>query len=384
MRVGHRLYADGSRVRVARQARQHDIACGTIAGDEPIRAITGTQFIRWSPPTAATLLAIGLLLPSIADAAATLDAVKARDTVRCGVSEGIAGFSQRDAAGQWSGIDVDFCRAVAAAVLGDAGKATFVALRASERFPALRLGTIDLLLRNTTWTLGREAGLGVLFAGVLLYDGQSFMVAADSPIASLAQLTGATVCVEKGTSHGGPLADWSTARHIPVIPTVYDSAPLAAAALFDGRCTAYTSDASILAAARASAPAGRMFRILPDQISKQPLGPAVRAGDDQWFTLVRWVLFALIGADEANIAQNDVAALRGSANPSVQRLLSADRELSKLLGIAPEWSFRAVQSVGNYGEMFERNLGRNSPLQLERGINQPWNRGGIMYAPPLQ
>ncbi len=225
-----------------RRARQHGVACATIVGDEPIRTIIGTQFIRWSSRIAATLLAIGLLLPSIADAATTLDAVKARDTVRCGVSEGIAGFSQRDAAGHWSGIDVDFCRAVAAAVLGDAGKATFVPLRASERFPALRLGNIDLLLRNTTWTLGREAGLGVLFAGVLLYDGQSFMVAADSPIASLAQLTGATVCVEKGTNHGQYLADWSTARGIPVTPTVYDSAPLAAAAFFEGRCTAYTSD----------------------------------------------------------------------------------------------------------------------------------------------
>jgi general L-amino acid transport system substrate-binding protein len=328
--------------------------------------------------------ACGVAVPRTADAADTLAGVKARDTVRCGVSNGIVGFSQRDAAGRWSGIDVDFCRAVAAAVLGNADKATFVPLRASERFPTLRLGTIDLLLRNTTWTLGREAGLGVLFTGVLLYDGEGFMVAADSAIDAPEQLSGATVCLVKGTTHTEQFADWARAHGVATQTLLLDTVQDAATALFANRCAAYTSDLSTLASVRTTAPSGRPFKILAKQISKQPLGPAVRAGDDQWFTLVRWVLFALIAAEENNVTQRSVATLRDSADPVTQRMLGADRDLSRLLGIAPEWSLRAVQSVGNYGEMFERNLGRDSPMHLERGLNQPWNRGGIMYAPPLQ
>lgn len=361
---------------------------GSIEGAAPVRNVRRAPRRRAPsalPAITALLLVVATLASSIADAADTLAGVKARGVVRCGVSEGIAGFSQRDSAGRWSGIDVDFCRAVAAAALGDAGKAEFVPLRAAERFPALRLGTIDLLLRNTTWTLSREAGLGVLFAGVLLYDGQGFMVMADSPTSAAAQLTGATVCVEKGTLHGDQLGDWSIAHGLTIKPLVFDSSALAVAALADGRCTAYTSDVSTLAAVRASAaPGGRAFRMLPEQISKQPLGPAVRNGDDGWFTLVRWVLFALIAADERDLTQANAVALRDSTDPSAQRLLRADSDMSRALGIAPEWSLRAVQSVGNYGEMFERNLGRGSPLGLDRGLNQPWNRGGIMYAPPLQ
>jgi general L-amino acid transport system substrate-binding protein len=334
--------------------------------------------------TAVLCVAITTLDPPTADASDTLAGVKARGSVRCGVSEGIAGFSQRDAAGHWSGIDIDFCRAVAAAVLGDPDKAAFVPLRAAARFPALRLGTIDLLLRNTTWTLSREAGLGVLFAGVLLYDGEGFMVAADSPIQSPEQLSGATVCIVKGTTHADQLADWARSHSLDVPTLALDTVADAGAALFAGRCAAYSSDKSTLAAVRTTAPPGRTFRILGEQISKQPLGPAVRAGDDAWFTLVRWVLFALIAAEENDLTQHSVAALRDSTDPVVLRVRQADRDLSRLLGIAPDWSLRAVDAAGNYGEMFERNLGRNSPLGLERGLNQPWNRGGILYAPPLQ
>ena len=357
---------------------------GSIEG-APVRSSTGRR--RIPPALRATLALVAALtvsIPATAGAADTLAGVKARGTVRCGVSLDIAGFSQRDAAGRWSGIDVDFCRAVAAAVLGDADKATLVPLRASERFPALRLGTIDLLLRNTTWTLDREAGLGVLFAGVLLYDGQGFLVAADSPIEAPEQLSGATICVVKGTTHVDQLADWARAHALDVQTVALDTTSDVAAALVANRCTAYSSDLAELAGVRATAPAGRAFKILTKQIAKQPLGPAVRAGDDHWFTLIRWVLFALIAADENDLTQANVAALRGSADPTAQRVLGADRVLSRLLGIAPEWSLRAVQSVGNYGEMFERNLGRGSRLGLERGLNQPWNRGGIMYAPPLQ
>ena len=320
-----------------------------------------------------------------ANAATTLDGVKARDTVRCGVSVGgIPGFSQRDATGRWSGIDVDFCRAVAAAALGDADKVTLVPLRAAARFPALRLGTIDLLLRNTTWTLSREAGLGVLFAGVLLYDAGGFMVATDSPFQSPEQLSGITVCVVKGTKYADQLSDWALAHHLAVQPMAFDAVSDAATALFAGRCGAYNEDTSMLAAVRTTAPPGRSFKILADPASKAPLGPAVRAGDDQWFTLVRWVLFALIAAEESGFTQHNVAALHDSTDPMAQRVLRADHDLSRLLGIAPEWALRAVQSVGNYGDMFERNLGRDSPLHLERGLNRLWNRGGIMYAPPLQ
>ena len=330
------------------------------------------------------LAAIGLVAPPATDAATTLAGVKTRDSVRCGVSEGILGFSQRDASGRWSGLDVDFCRALSAAVLGDPDKATLVPLRAAERFPALRLGRIDVLLRNTTWTLSREAGLGVLFAGVLLYDGQGFMVAADSPIESAAQLGTSTVCVEKGTLHGPQLDDWARRRRIGLTQLVLDSAPDAAAAFFDGRCGVLSSDVSTLAAVRATAPHERAFRILTEQVSKQPLGPAVRTGDDNWFTLVRWVLFALVAADEAELTRANVAQLRSSADPVAQRMLNADRELGRLLDIEPEWSLRAVLSVGNYSEIFERNLGRGSPLQLEPGVNRPWNRGGILFAPSLQ
>jgi len=326
--------------------------------------------VSWPPPATA--------------ASATLAAVQARGTLRCGVSEGIAGFSKQDAGGRWVGLDVDFCRAVAAATLGDAEKVTLVPLRASARFPALAIGNVDLLLRNTTWTLSREAGLGVLFAGVLLYDGQGFMVDADARIDSATQLSGTTVCVEKGTTHIDRLSDWARGTRLSVTPLVLDSAPDAAMAFFDGRCAAYSSDVSTLAAARAEAPRGRAFTILPEQISKEPLGPAVRGGDDQWFTLVRWVLFALIAAEEADLSQTTVGALRNSADPAAARVLGADQELSRLLGVPPEWSLRAVQSVGNYGELFERNLGSGSPLRLDRGVNRPWNRGGIMYAPPLR
>ena len=257
-------------------------------------------------------------------------------------------------------------------------------LRAAERFPALRLGKVDLLLRNTTWTLSREAGLGVLFAGVLLHDWQGLMVAADATIESPDQFAGATVCVEKGT-----IARSATQRLVTAARDQHH----AAGARFRSRggrrilrgplrCAEFGRvDARRDPRRRAERTRGQ---VLAEQIAKQPLGPAVRADDDAWFTLVRWVLFALIAADEAELTQSSVATLRSSSDPVAQRVLDADRELSGLLGIAPEWSMRAVLSVGNYSEMFERNLGRDSPLRLERGVNRPWNRGGIMYAPPLQ
>jgi general L-amino acid transport system substrate-binding protein len=330
---------------------------------------------------ACALLAVVWVVPAGA-AGETIAQVKSRGTLRCGVSDGVPGFSARDASGRWAGLDADFCRAVGAAVLGDPEKVTFVPLRASARFPALHSRTIDLLARNTTWTLAREAGLQVQFAGTLFYDGQALMVPATSPVKSAAQLKGATVCVEKGTTHEGHLASYFAERGIPVTPVVIDSAAEVVEAFFAGRCRVYTSDASQLAAARMRAPAGGAFRILPERISEEPLAPAVRSGDHDWLTLVRWVLFALVAAEEQGITQESARGPRDLTHEA--GILGREGELAKALGTDSGWTLRVVQSVGNYGEMFERNLGAKSPLKLERGLNRLWKQGGLMYAPPVR
>jgi general L-amino acid transport system substrate-binding protein len=322
-------------------------------------------------------------MPAHAADGDTLAQARSRGTLRCGVSEGIAGFSAKDAAGRWSGIDVDFCRAVAAAALGRADKVTFVALKASARFPALRTGVVDLISRNTTWTLVRESTLGVQFAGTLFYDGQAFMVPKHSAVQAIAGLDGATVCVEKGTSSEVHLAAYFAAKRLSVIPLAIDSATEVANAFFAGRCGAYTADASHLAAARLGVRNGsQAFVILPERISKEPLGPVVRNDDQRWLTLVRWVLFSLIAAEEAGITQaNTRERLR---DPAVAHAFEAGENVSESLGVEPGWATRAVQSVGNYGEMFERNLGPQSPLNFDRGLNRLWTQGGLMYAPPVQ
>lgn len=344
-----------------------------------------TKYGKSLLPASLILFIVPWAFTASAIAGDTLAQVKSRGTLRCGVSNGIAGFSIKDASGQWSGLEVDFCRAVAAAALGNAEKVTFVPLRASERFPALKFNTIDLLARISTWSLSREAGLKVQFAGILLYDGQGFMVPADSGIKSVAQLNGATVCVEKGTTHDRNLADYFTAQGLSVTPLVIDSADGVADALFAGRCKAYTSDISQLGVARLRAPLGHTFDILLERISKGPLGPVVRNGDDDWLTLVRWVLFALIAAEEHGITRDNVRAIRETTkHPALRRALGVDAGLSQELGTDPEWALRAVESIGNYGEIFERNLGAHSPLHLERGPNRLWTQGGLMYAPPLR
>ena len=337
---------------------------------------------RLLAPAAAVVVALAGA-PTHAAAGDTLAQVKTRGTLRCGVSEGIAGFSIKDAAGRWTGLDADFCRAVAAAALGDANKVTFVPLRASERFPALLGRTIDLLARNTTWTLVREAKIKVQFAGVLFYDGQGFMVPGKSGVTSVAELKDATVCVQKNTTSARNLANYSAERGLGMKPLVIDSAVAVVDAFFAGRCGAYTSDAAQLAADRLRAPGGaQAFVILPERISKEPLGPAVRGADNDWLTLVRGVLFALVTAEEAGVTRENLRErLRDSA---LQQTLGAGDELSKALGVEAGWAARAVQSVGNYGEMFERNVGSASPLKLERGLNRLWTQGGLMYAPPMR
>jgi len=361
------------------------------AGRRPDRVATrpGTfSAAEFGKALAAVLLHASLLLaitcgPACAAAGETLAKVKARGTLRCGVSEGIAGFSIMDAAGHWVGLDADFCRAVAAAALGDANKVKFVPLQAPARFLSLRAGSIDLLAASATWTLAREAVLKVQFAGVLYYDGQGFMVSVKSGVKTPADLKGVTVCVHKGTTSAQNLAEFSESRGLDIAPLAIDSPVETADAFFAGKCRAITSDASQLEADRQRAPDGPQgYAILPERISKEPLGPAVRAGDDDWFTLVRLVLFALIGYEEAGITRDNVRERMN--DPAMQRALDAGEEYNKALGIDAGAGLRILQSVGNYGEMFERNLGRDSPLKIQRGLNQLWTQGGLMYSPPLR
>jgi general L-amino acid transport system substrate-binding protein len=322
--------------------------------------------------------------PAQAAAGETIAAVKARGFLRCGVSEGIIGFSVKDAAGRWIGLDADFCRAVAAAVLGDPEKVEFRPLKASERFPALSARAVDLLARNTTWTMSREVLLNVRFPGVLYYDAQGFMVGANSGVKTAAGLKGATVCVVKGTTHVEQLIDHFSGAGVE--PLIIDSEIGAADAFIAGKCRAFTSDVSQLAAVRLRAPGGaQAFVILPERISKEPLAPAVAAGDDSWFMTVRWVLFGLIAAEEFRITRANVeATLNEKHSATVRRFLQYEKQYTKTVGLRPGWLVRVIKATGNYGEIFERNLGAESALKLERGLNRLWTQGGLMYAPPLR
>jgi general L-amino acid transport system substrate-binding protein len=339
----------------------------------------------WATLTICTIAVALALIPTSAGAGETLPRLKSRKVLRCGVSEGLIGFSSKDPAGQWTGMDVDFCRAVAAAV-GDRVRVEFVPLFASARFPALQAGEIDLLVRNTTWTLGREAFLGVQFAGILFYDGQGFMVPRKGKVRRIGDLKGATICVAKGTTSEQNLADYFRAHGLSYKPLILESVAEIRDSLASGRCQAYTSDASQLASVRMEVPDGtKNYIILPDLISKEPLGPVVRRGDEEWFTLVKWVLFALIQAEEFGITRENVRALRDtSTDPAVQRVLGSTGGFGKALGVDNDWVVRVVGTVGNYGEMFERNLGRESVLNLERGLSRLWKQGGLMYAPPFR
>ncbi len=315
-----------------------------------------------------------------------LDAVKARDRLYCGVGEAIPGFSERDASGKWSGFDVDFCHAVAAAVLGDRDKVQFVPLTASMRFPALQSGKIDVLMRNTSWTLAREANLKVEFPAVLFYDSQAFLVPTESGITTIAELNGATVCVEKGTRSVLNMKDYFIAQGLSVNPLTFNSPVEMTAALSDGRCAACTGDASQLVAMRLHAPGGSAaFKILPDSISNEPFCPVVWGGDPAWTTIVRWVLYALILAEEVGVTRDNLHSTIPEKNLRVLRMLRGEQgEVAKAMGVRTDWAVRAVKAAGNYGEMFERNLGRGSPLKIERGLNRLWTEGGLMYAPPIE
>ena len=315
----------------------------------------------------------------------TLDTIKQRDQLVCGVNTALAGFSASDSQGNWAGFDVDFCRAIAAAILGDAKKVKWVPLNASQRFTALQSGETDVLSRNTTWTLTRDASLGLAFTGVTYYDGQGFMVTKKSKITSAKQLKGATVCVQSGTTTEKNLSDYSKAAGLNLKPVVFETQEATNKAYFAGRCQAYTTDASGLASVRnkeAGNPDDHV--ILPELISKEPLGPSVRRGDDDYFTIVKWVVFALIEAEEYGITQANVDQMKSSTDPVVQRILGTSEDTGKLLGLDKDWAYRPLKAVGNYGDIFERNVGPKSALKLPRGANNLWSKGGFMYAPPVR
>ena len=334
----------------------------------------------------ACVMTCAVVFFSTAHAGEILARVQSNGVVRCGVSEGIAGFSIKDGSGRWTGLDADFCRAVAAAALGDGEKVVFIPLFASARFPALKANRIDLLARNTTQTLGREVNIGTHFAGILYHDGQSFMVPAASRAQGVRDLDGASICVVKESTHVVHLADYFKAHGLGYQPVIVESVTLAKDEFFAGRCQTYTSDASILASVRLDAPEGpEMYRILPERISKEPLGPVVNGGDEQWFVIVKWVLLALIEAEERSITRENVRqVLQATTDPAMQAVLDKGGGYAKAMGIGPGWVVRVVEAVGNYGEMFERNLGSGSPLKIERGLNRLWNQGGLMYSPPFR
>lgn len=315
----------------------------------------------------------------------TLDAVKSHGYVTCAVNTGLAGFSMADQQGHYSGLDVDVCRAIAAAVFGDATKTKFVPATADQRFALLQTGEVDVLTRNTTWTLDREADLGINFAPVNYYDGQGFMVAKKSGVTSAKQLDGATICVQPGTTTELNLADYFRSNNMALKPLVIEKLDEVENAFFSGRCDAYTTDRSGLAATRAGkAPNPDDYVILPEVISKEPLAPAVRHGDDEWFDIVKWCVFGMVDAEEKGITSKNVDDMLKSQDPEIQRMLGVTPGMGKALHVDDKWLYDIVKQVGNYGESFDRNVGEHSPLKLARGLNQLWTKGGIMYGMPIR
>jgi general L-amino acid transport system substrate-binding protein len=328
------------------------------------------------------LLLCTLLAASPAWGQSTLDAVRGKGFVQCGVNTGLAGFSLPDSKGLWRGLDVDLCRAVAAAVLGDANKVRYTPLTAQQRFTALQSGEVDILARNTTWTLTRDTSLGLNFVGVNYYDGQGFIVHRKLNVKSAKQLNGATVCVQPGTTNELNLADYFRANKMAFKSVVIEKLEEVLNAYLVGRCDVYTTDHSGLVALRGSRmPKPEEHVILPEIISKEPLGPAVRHGDDRWFDVVKWSLFAMVEAEELGLTSKNIAEQAKSTSPSIQRFVGASGDLGKMLGLDNRWAFNIVSQVGNYGESFEANL---KPLGFERGMNRLWTQGGLMYAPPIR
>ncbi|AOG06160.1 amino acid ABC transporter substrate-binding protein [Bosea sp. RAC05] len=330
---------------------------------------------------AAVASAAALALPA---AASTLATVKQRGVLHCGVSEGLNGFSAKDAQGAWSGFDVDFCRALAAAVLGDPQKVSFTPLSASERFDALKAAKVDLLSRNSTWTLGREAELGLAFAGITYHDGQGFLAKRALGVDGALALDKAKICVETGTTSQANLADFFRANSLTYEEKPFGSAAEAFKAFEAGTCDVLSRDQSALYGERLRLAKPGEAIVLPDVISKEPLGPVVRSDDFAWFTVVKWVNFALVNAEELGISTTTIPAALASQKPDVRRFTGAEGGFGKALGLDPDWAVKAVRAGGNYAEIYERNLGTGSKLAIPRGLNQLWSMGGVLYAPPLR
>jgi general L-amino acid transport system substrate-binding protein len=333
----------------------------------------------------ATLVTTVLLaVASSAHAGTALNAIKERGYIKCGVSDGLPGFSHTDEKGKFSGIDVDVCRAVAAAVFNDSTKVKFTPLTAKERLTALQSGEIDVLSRNTTWTSSRDSAQGLNFTGVTYYDGQGFLVNKKLGVKSAKELDGATVCVQAGTTTELNLSDYFRANKMKYTPITYDKSDESAKALEAGRCDVLTSDQSQLYAQRIKLAKPSDYVVLPEVISKEPLGPVVRHGDDDWFDIVKWTLFVMVDAEELGIDSKNVEEMKKSTNPDVKRMLGVEGDKGKDFGLANDWMAVVIKQVGNYGEIFDRNVGKGSPLQIERGLNALWTQGGLQYAPPVR
>ena len=332
----------------------------------------------------ALALAAAVGLTSSAAVAQTLNTVKTRGVLNCGSNTGLPGFSVPDAQGNWSGIDVDVCRAVAAAIFNDPTKVKFVPLTAKDRFTALQSGDVDVLVRNTTWTLSRDTALGLEFTGINYYDGQGFIVRKGLKVNSALELNDAAVCVQQGTTTELNLADFFRANKMRLKTVTFATLDEAVKAYDTGRCDAYTTDASGLYAARLKLAQPDEHIVLPEIISKEPLGPAVRHGDSQWADIVRWAFYAMVNAEELGINKANVDEMRKSDNPDVKRLLGTEGNYGEQLGLTNPWAYQIIKHVGNYGESFERNVGQGSPLKISRGLNALWTKGGLQYAPPVR
>jgi general L-amino acid transport system substrate-binding protein len=335
-------------------------------------------------PTLTLALTLAAALASPAANADTLKTVKDRGMVACGVSQGLPGFSNPDDKGNWTGIDVDVCRAIAAAIFDDPTKVKYVPLSAKDRFTALQSGEIDVLSRNTTWTLSRDTSLGANFAGVNYYDGQGFLVKKSLKVNSALELNSASVCVQTGTTTEQNLADYFKANNMKYEVIAFAGADETVKAYESGRCDVFTTDVSGLYAERLKLSNAADHVVLPEVISKEPLGPMVRHGDDQWFDIVKWTLFGMIDAEELGINQKNLDEMVKSDKPDLKRAMGTDGNFGEQLGLTKDWLVRIIKSVGNYGEIYERNVGTGSKLQIARGINQLWNKGGIQYAPPIR
>jgi general L-amino acid transport system substrate-binding protein len=330
------------------------------------------------------IICAAVLVPASSVAAQTLNAVKNRGVLHCGSNTGLVGFGLPDAQGNWSGFDVDFCRAIAAAIFDDPKKVKFVSLTGKDRFTALQSGEVDLLARNTTWTSSRDTALGLNFTAVSYYDGQGFMVRKGLKVNSALELDGAAVCVGQGTTTELNLADYFRANNMKLKTVAFATNDETVKSYEAGRCDVFTADGSALYGERMRLADPNDHMVLPEVISKEPLSPAVRHGDDQWFDIVKWVHYAMLTAEELGLGSKNIDEGPASDQPDVKRLLGSEGNYGEQLGLTKDWAVRIVKHVGNYGEVFERNLGQGSPLKIARGLNALWTKGGLQYAPPIR